>query len=485
MRVDHLPEPELEFGAGRHIDIRFGLMNHGPLDFESAVAPKQIKLGVVGTPETIEGVQQWLERCRSGIAAKPSKRPNLFPRFPGFGPETRLVADLVLDSRLQRAIPQAEFDHICRGSRTDEGVTEAVRLFVDEIEYLTQKTAADVFLCALPLVLVEYIDQYGGPEMGSDNQDGEGDPNVDAKIEFHDLLKAKVMRLCRPTQIVRPATYDETKKLRRKSRRELTRNLQDEATRAWNFYTALYYKAGGIPWRLVRDPKELSACYVGVSFYKTVDESKLLTSSAQVFNERGEGVILRGGTAKLTKDDRQIHLTKKDAHTLLVNALEVYRREHKTFPARVVVHKTSIHNDDEIEGFREALRHLRIEEADFVSVTDSTIRLLRSATYPPLRGTLFATDSELYVLYTKGSVDFFAAYPGLYVPRPFAFRCDAAVETPRFIAQEILALTKMNWNNTQFDGGEPITTMAARQVGQILKHVAENESVEPHYRYYM
>lgn len=24
--------------------------------------------------------------------------------------------------------------------------------------------------------------------------------------------------------------------------------MQDEASIAWNFYTALYYKAGGIPW---------------------------------------------------------------------------------------------------------------------------------------------------------------------------------------------------------------------------------------------
>ena len=57
------------------------------------------------------------------------------------------------------------------------------------------------------------------------------------------------------------------------------------------------------------------------------------------------------------------------------------------------------------------------------------------------------------MLYTKGSVDFFSAYPGLYVPKPLGFRCDRVAETPAFLAKEILALTKMNWNNTQFDGG--------------------------------
>ena len=85
MKTEFFHEPELEFGAGRHIDIKFGLMNHGPFDFENALAPKKIKLGIVGTRETIEGVVTWLEKCRSGISAKPSKLSNLFPHFPGFG----------------------------------------------------------------------------------------------------------------------------------------------------------------------------------------------------------------------------------------------------------------------------------------------------------------------------------------------------------------------------------------------------------------
>ena len=39
------------------------------------------------------------------------------------------------------------------------------------------------------------------------------------------------------------------------------------------------------------------------------------------------------------------------------------------------------------------------------------------------------------------------------------------------IYSDTLALTKMNWNNTQFDGHAPITIRAARQVGNILNYV--------------
>lgn len=490
MNTDFLHEPELEFGTGRHIDIKFGLMNYGPLDFDRPLAPKRIKLGIVGTPETIEGVTTWLDKCRLGITAKPSKRPNLFPRFPGFGEGQRLCADFVLDSQLQRPIPQSRFDALCRKPKTDDVLKEIAQLFLDELEDLAQKTTAEVFVCAFPFVLVEFLDQDEDesiPENDeeSDDKEEQGAQNISSQLILHDFLKAQAMRYRRPTQIVRPATYDEQKRLKRKHPSGKKRELQDEATRAWNFYTALYYKAGGTLWRLVRDSSQLSACYIGVSFYKTLDETRLLTSTAQVFNERGEGVILRGGTAHISKDDRQIHLSDDDAYSLLKNALEIYRREHKNFPARVVIHKSSAHNTEEIEGFEKALRGFSIEpeQADFVSVTHSYTRLFRGSRYPPLRGTFFDTRGKLFVLYTKGSVDFFTAYPGMYVPRPLGFRCDQTAETPTFLAKEILALTKMNWNNTQFDGGQPITLRAARQVGSLLKYL--DEDFEPYYRFYM
>jgi len=486
MKVDFFNEPELEFGVDRHIDIKFGLMNYGPFDFDNSLAPQKIKLGIVGTPETIEGVVKWLEKCRAGIAAKPSKRPNLFPRFPGFGEETQLCADFVLDSQLQRSIPQSRFDELCRKSKTDETLQEIAQLFLNELEYLTQKTTAEVLVCAFPFVLVEFLDQDKEMVFDDDADDEEqGAQAISSKLIFHDFLKAQAMRFRKPTQIIRPATYDERKRLKRKNLSGEKRQLQDEATRAWNFYTALYYKAGGTPWRLIRDPSQLSACYVGVSFYKTLDETKLLTSTAQIFNERGEGVIVRGGTARISKEDKQIHLSAEDAYNLLKNVLENYWDEHKNFPARVVVHKSSVHNIDEIGGFGRALQYLHIdpELADFVSVTRSYTRLFRGNRYPPLRGTFFDAGGDLFVLYTKGSVDFFSAYPGLYVPRPLGFRCDKTTETPTFLAQEVLGLTKMNWNNTQFDGSEPITLRAARQVGSILKHLSTD--YEPYYRFYM
>jgi len=482
VNVGFIQEPVLEFGTGTHVDIRFGLMNHGPLDRRSETAPQRVRIGIVGTPEGVEGVHAWLERIGQGIEAKESRQPNLFPRFPGFGEDTNLPASLFVDSRLHGVVRQRELDSLFKSSDPNRVVREAVDMFLSEMRRLTEKASTDVLLCAVPEGLLDYMEQDRPTEDDdAEEEESERSPNLD----FHNLLKAKAMDLGVPIQLLQPSTYDESKARRQKRRTERPRRLQDEATRAWNVYTALYYKAGGTPWRIARDPGEFTSCHIGVTFYNTLDRSRLLTSTAQVFNERGDGVVLRGGTAERSEEDRQVHLSGEDSYKLLDNALKTYRGEHRTLPARVVVHKTSGHNDAELGGFREALRTNGVDSADFLSVGRSFTRLFRDGEYPPLRGTFLTLDRRTHALYTRGSVDFFSTYPGMYVPSPLRLICDDVEQTPSSLAWEIMALTKMNWNNTQFDNRNPITLRAARGVGNILKYTEEDDRVQPRYSYYM
>jgi hypothetical protein len=486
MRIDCLPEPELEFGTGRHVDIRFGLMNHGPLDVASTSAPKRIRCGIVGTPETVEGLVRWLERCRGEIAEKDSERANLFPRFPGFNDDAAFRSSLVLEPRLQRTVTQRTLDDLCKKAGRDEAVRAAVRIFRDEFEHLVENVTVDVLICAVPGVVEDLI----APESGDAATVGEqvAVPRQAGRLDFHHLLKAAAMDLAKPVQLILPGTYDPSKRRREKKRPERQRRLQDEATIAWNIFTAMYYKAGGAPWRLVREPTRLTSCFVGVAFYQALDSSNLRTSMAQVFDERGDGLIVRGASVQLSKDDLQPHLSEEDASTLLKEALTQYRAEHKNLPARVVMYKTSTYNEAELRGFKAAAQSERVNAAEFISIASrgfSEVRLFRDGAYPPLRGTFLSLDDRSQLLYTRGSVPFFSTYPGMYVPRPFFFRCEDIEETPRHLAAEILALTKMNWNDTQFDGAEPITVEAARRVGQILKYVPEGGRVGPRYSFYM
>ena len=479
MNIDHIPEPELRFGTGSHIDVRFGLMNCGPRDVTSAKAPRHIRIGIIGTPETVEGVNAWLTRCKSGIPAKQSNQPYLFPRFPGCDEQPGLWTTLVTDSTIQRNIQNTTIKTISRIADADRAVEEAVALIIAEIEALKDKPV-DVIVIAVPRDLIVAA---APDEITSDKSDAASE--AIGTLDLHHLLKGRAFQFDTPLQLVLPWTYDESKRPPRRAKPGIMRTLQDEATRAWNFHVALYYKAKGIPWELKRDQAAYLPCYVGVSFYETLDKAALLTSVAQVFNERGEGLAVRGATAARDKDDRQPHLDGQGARDLLDRALRAYRDEHHHLPARVVLHKTSTYNAPEMEGFRGAAEEHDLASLDLLSLGESATRLFRVGQYPPLRGTLAQFDDERLLLYTRGSVEFFQTYPGLYVPQPLAIRLAAVDETPRFLAHEILALSKMNWNSTQFDGHEPITTQAARQVGKILKYIPEGARLQTHYRYYM
>ena len=89
------------------------------------------------------------------------------------------------------------------------------------------------------------------------------------------------MRLSIPFQMVRPKTYGGAQGTKKQGKRRVSTPLQDEATRAWNIHTALYYKAGGIPWRLLRDPAALTTCFVGISFYRTLDNGVYCPAAAE------------------------------------------------------------------------------------------------------------------------------------------------------------------------------------------------------------
>ena len=193
---------------------------------------------------------------------------------------------------------------------------------------------------------------------------------------------------------------------------------------------------------------------------------------------------MQGGSASYDKDDRSPHSSKQDAQELLANGLATYRREHKTMPARVVMHKTSYFNADEREGFKRAAEDEKLEVLDLVSVRRSGTRLLRAGDSPMVRGTAMLFDGKSGIVYLKGTVPYFQVYPGAYIPRALEFVRDDGETSASDLAHELVGLSKLNFNNTQFDSGDPITVRAARRVGDILKHVPSGKRVNARFRYF-
>ena len=481
IHAEVLDEPELEFGgSSRHIDPRFGIHGYGPADLSIQGAPRAIRVGLVGPTRYLDGLTSWLERCREQIPAKDERYPHLFPAFPGCDTDRGLQTTLVFSDRNTRSLSTQTVRRITDSKAP--ALEAAVDAYSEEIAALSEGNRVDVVLVARPDELVD-VGTTARRARRAKARPAEAQPEQMAlgpqTVNFHDLLKARVLHLGQPIQIMRRSTWDE-------AAATPGRRRQDEATRAWNLHVALYYKAGGVPWRLPRQATDLTVCFIGVSFFNSADSAVLETSVAQVFNERGDGVIVRGGPARVSKDDRQPHLAEADARQLLEGALDAYRREHRTLPARVALHKTSRFTQEELQGFQAAADDRGVDSLELVWITGSEpAHVFRNGSAPPLRGTLLSVEEDQAALYTKGSVQFYSTYPGMYVPQPIGVRPAMTDRSLREICAEILALSKMNWNQTQLDGRLPVTLRTAHQVKSVLRFVDRNAAPATRYAHFM
>jgi len=105
----------------------------------------------------------------------------------------------------------------------------------------------DVIVAALPANLIVKVVNA--------KSDVEEEDELYDELNFRDLLKAQILLLSVPSQIVWPTLWDDEAKIPRKLK-ETLRQVQDPATRAWNLLNALFYKAGKVPWRLLRQEGE-------------------------------------------------------------------------------------------------------------------------------------------------------------------------------------------------------------------------------------
>lgn len=472
-------EPMLEFGDGRqHCDPRQGLREYGPLQPRSGDV---VRVGVIGTDDTVAGFTEFLGETGRGIESGNKQLINLNPDFPGLGNQNPFRCRFDVPEGATATISRRQVNEITRIVRHDEAVRHAVEMVTSQLSALVESSAKpDVIVLALPIPLIEKL-----VNARSETEDSDDDDDGANMLNFRDLLKAKTLHLPVPTQIVWPDTWDDAAKIPRKVKRDSNRQTQVKATRAWNLLNALFYKAGKVPWRLLPDQAEYRTSFLGIGFYRDLDGQQLWTSTAQMFDERGRGLILRGARAQTETRGRHPYLTAKDAEELVVQSITAYKAHHRHVPARLVVLKTSRFRPEEAEGIDAALGKSGIEMSDLVWVQESSpIAIFRDGNYPVLRGTFVDLDSK-GLLYTRGSVPFYGTFPGLRVPRPLLLvpheNSDSKLLT---LAKDVLALTKVNWNTTQFDQKLPAPIKAAREVGRILKHVEFGMAVSSDFRRY-
>ena len=191
-----LDEPDLEFGdGGKHPDPRMGLVRYGPLQ---PVVGDRISLGVIGTAETVEGFERWMERLKAAIPGKSDKQPNLFPPFPGLGNENPFRCRFEVSPTARRVLPIRDVADIVSIKGHSDAVRQGAALFTDQATAMLEGSdKPDVIVAALPIDLIMRM-------VNDLDETGEEEGSDDDPIDFRDLLKAQTLHLQRPTQLVWP-----------------------------------------------------------------------------------------------------------------------------------------------------------------------------------------------------------------------------------------------------------------------------------------
>lgn len=181
----------------------------------------------------------------------------------------------------------------------------------------------------------------------------------------------------------------------------------------------------------------------------------------------------------------EFHLPEAQAFALMKLALDSYKSQHKGgLPNELFIHAKNRFDWDEWQGFRRAAG----ENVKLVGVTikpTSALKLYRHADWPILRGLAYIQDERSAYLWTKGFVPRLRTSIALEVPNPLSIEVSRGEEDIRTVLQDIMALTKLNYNSCIYADGLPVTLRFADSVGEILT-AAPLEGLPPlSFKYYI
>ncbi len=496
LKIDVLPEPELEFAnASRDVDPRRGLGAHGPVDDRGL---RTIRLGLVGLPEDVEAAKAWLARLQSFFAAFESNSSR-FRDWPGL--KDALNCRFLVEDRFVRILEPAYYNNLFKDALTGKTFNELVELFDGRISSLFGDDSPD---CIIVCIKPELGDlRVANPSLSPEERralevlraEEESDqlalfqPSPEERREaealytmaddllfrtFYRAIKARTMMHDEavPVQILRRDTIDRPDD-----------QGQSFATRAWNIATSIYYKAQGIPWRPTDLPRNV--CFVGISFHHLKKRSGHLVyaSVAQAYSTDVEPFALKGANIEHDqRRERQPYLNEAQAKGLLDDVLLQYGKRAGVMPDRVVIHKTTTYQPEEIAGFKAAAKD-HVAVLDYVWMRPTAFRMVRKGFEEPWRGTLCTLKDQSY-LFTGGYVPWWNEYPGMHIPAPLEVGAASPTDMKER-SKEILTLTKMNWNSSDGISRVPITILFARRVGELMCELSDNAIPKPSYRFYI
>lgn len=274
---------------------------------------------------------------------------------------------------------------------------------------------------------------------------------------------------------------------------------QDKCKVAWGLSTSIYAKAHGVLWH----PKAISdgTAYIGIGYAQSKEKGTCIGCS-QLFDSTGTGIrmILRKIDNPLYYSKNNPYMNRDEARKMMLSLREQY---YKCCPTekltRVVIHKTTPFLREEIIGITQAFEGV---EVDLLQIQEYSpwrgIRFDREASkgahnYSITRGTTMPLNDKSFLLWTHGCV----MHPELSNNQNY-YKGGRGIPSPLFVKRyygesdgdtlvdEILMLTKMNWNSgDSLYKVLPVTVDFAKVLSRMSK---QNEAIYDKaydFRYFM
>lgn len=464
-----LTEPLLAFSATNarsvHRHPLIGLQEFGPFTSTSMSRfTPHVRVAIVG-PDSAKGQRRDLfQSLRQKHTAQ--DRSGYVPDYPGFADLFRLELTPA-PAAAQLSLPEVLADN----REPTAGVHDAFRSALTALE-----AVRDLFDVAV----------FHLPDAWSD---GLRTDDFDA----HHVLKGLAAPLGIPTQVLNDRTFE----------------FEHTASRSWRLGIATYVKGGGVPWKLAPlDGVPPESAYIGLAygFRGNPRNAEFVTCCSQVFDADGGGMQFVAYDARDVDDleavRRNPYLSRDDMRAVMAQSLELYqRRNGGRTPRRIVVHKTTAFTDGELEGALDALAG--IPEVECINITPHVAwrgvwlkaprdKSLKSDPdgYPVRRGTMVPLSGSQGLLWVAGNVEGVSTrgnyfQGGKSIPSPVLFERQAGKGSLDLAAVEILALSKMDWNNDALYDPAPVTIRYSQRLATTIAQVPSLPRAAYPYRMFM
>lgn len=448
-------EPKMQLSKQCYINQLKGLVEDGPFDAMFPGERTPVRLAILSHQTDLRSIYMHLYQLRSNC--KSTKSEGFLVDYPGF--EKAYKRDLELPQKGSPLILTYEDD-----LQSIENARCYYSLLISKINSLLDKV--DDFD-----VLIIHVGKQAFHLRQADT------------FDLHDALKLFCANHHIKVQIVEDKSIVDNQKLKV----------------TWGLSTGIFAKANGELWRPRYFDNETA--FIGIS-YSMLSDGGYYVGCSQLFDSCGNGMRLIINQLKDPKVIRENpYMSKEDAQYVIGNLLRAYYRSSPTSKLkRVVVHKSSDFQQSEIDGINMALAS--IENIELLQIQEySDWRAMQyngeynegMSGFAVKRGLTTKIDDDKLLVWTHGCIkdaellgnrNYYKGGRG--IPAPILVRRYQGKSSADLIVNEILMLTKMNWNSGDcLYKNLPVTVDFSKVVAKMAKQniALLNQSYD--FRYFM